>query len=259
MGARRKLVAILDTETTMKREVFDIGILIVDFYGNIIDRRQWIIDEAFKTKLFYENKRELYMSYLENNPYTKYVSAKYAIRSLENMLTHYKIKEIYAYNMQFDSGVIKDMAGHYDMANPFEGRQLECLWLWSCSTILQQKSFREFCEKHQGLKTEKGNFKTSAEATYAYLTNAPGFVEEHTALQDCYIEYDIFLRCKRQNKTRVRGIAANPWLLAQEDEQIEKLPPQFRTMKLQLESQFDKVREKFGKLNCEKMDALGQF
>ena len=71
----------------------------------------------------------------------------------------------------------------------------------------------------------------------------PEFVEEHTALEDCKIEYDIFLKCKKQRKKRAKGIASNVWLLVQDESQISKLPPQFRVMKINLNSEIENALE----------------
>lgn len=253
--ARKKMIAILDTETNRyDQKVFDIGIVIADLHGNIVDRRQWILDEVFRTKLFYEDKRDLYMKYLDKHDYTNYVTSREGLRRLENMLNFYNVKEVYAYNMAFDSRVIRKLAEEIEAKNPLEGRQLECLWLWSCQTIFLQKSFPKFCiENSDYAMTEKGNYRTSAEIAYAYITNQPGYVEEHTALEDCYIEYQIFLHCRKQKKFRIKGIASQVWLLPQPEEQIEKLPPQFRTMKLNLESEIERAEKHFKKIKFAKI------
>lgn len=253
--ARKKLIAILDTETNRyDQKVFDIGVVIADLHGNIVDRRQWLLDEVFRTKLFYEEKRDLYLNYLDTHEYTNYVSSREGLRRLKNILDHYNVSEVYAYNMAFDSRVIRKLAEELEVENPLEGKNLECLWLWSCQTIFLQKGFPKFCvENEDYAMTPKGNYRTSAEIAYAYITNQAGYVEEHTALEDCYIEYQIFLHCRKQKKFRLKGIASQVWLLPQKEEQLEKLPPQFRTMKLNLESEIEKAEKHFNKIKFGKM------
>jgi hypothetical protein len=251
--AKTKLIAILDTETNMyDQEVFDIGVLIADTKGNIVGKFQWILDEVFRTKLFYENKRDLYLSYLDYYDHVKYVSVKRGLESLGQVLAHYKVKEVYAYNMAFDSRVIRKISQKYGVANPLDGYDLQCLWLWSCQAFFTKKSFRKFCETYpEYAKTPKGNFKTSAEIAFAYLQNTPNFEEVHTALEDCYIEYEIYLNCKKSNKPRLKGIASQVWLIPQTEEQISKLPPQFRTMQLNLMEQVEKAGKLFPHLKAE--------
>lgn len=239
-------IAILDTETTHpEQEVFDIAVLIGDKNGNVQFSRQWIIKEKIGQKLFYEEKRSLYLRRLRNPKYpAKFCSIKVCLNEMERIFQHYNITEVYAYNMSFDSRVIKNIANEFELNNPLINREMECLWFWSCQTIFQQKSFPKFCiDNPKTGMTEKGNYKTSAENCFAYITKQPGFVEEHTALEDCKIEYEIYLHCLKQKKFRCRGIAHNVWLLVQTEEQIEKLPPQFRTMQVSLQEQVERASQ----------------
>lgn len=239
-------IAILDTETTHpEQHVFDIAVLIGDKKGNVVFQRQWIIKEKIKQKLFYEEKRSLYLKRLRSSKYpAKFCKISVCLSEMERIFQQFEITEVYAYNMSFDSRVIGNIANEYQLKNPLIGREMECLWFWSCQTIFQQKSFPKFCvDNPLTAMTEKGNYKTSAENCYSYITNTPGFVEEHTALEDCKIEYDIYLHCLKQKKYRCKGIAHNVWLLVQSEEQIEKLPPQFRTMQVSLQSQVERAGE----------------
>ena len=250
---KKKHIAILDTETTHpQQEVFDIAVLIGDLHGNIVFERQWIIKEKIHQKLFYEEKRLLYLERLRNPQYpAKFCTIKVALSEMERIFQHFAITEVYAYNMAFDSRVVGKIADEYQLSNPLKMREMECLWFWSTQTIFQQKSFPKFCvDNPETHLTPKGNYKTSAETCYAYIKKIPDFVEEHTALEDCRIEYDIFLHCRKQKKFRCKGIASNVWLLPQTEEQIEKLPPQFRSMKVNLHNQIERAEilaKRFGK------------
>ena len=247
-----KYICILDTETIVeKQRVFDIGIIIADVKGNIVLEKQWFLKETFFKKMFYETKRDLYIDRLHSPDYpATLVSTKEAFEELENIFKFFKIKEVYAYNARFDSRVIEKMANELKLDNPLEDVDMECLWFWSTQTIMLKSSFKKFA-KRWNLLTPKGNYKTSAEVVYAYLVDDPDFVEEHTALEDCRIELEIYKACKQQKKARVRGMASNPWLIPQEQEQIDKLPPQFRTMKINLEGEMEKVAKLFAMLHKE--------
>jgi hypothetical protein len=54
--------------------------------------------------------------------------------------------------------------------------------------------YQAFCEDN-GRFTESGNYSTTAETVYQYMTRASEFVEAHTALADSEIELDILLLC----------------------------------------------------------------
>ena len=42
--------------------------------------------------------------------------------------------------------------------------------------------------------------KTSAEIVYRWISDDVDFVEDHTALSDCLIEVEIYVKCKRKKK-----------------------------------------------------------
>lgn len=245
-----KYICILDTETIVEgQKTFDVGIIIATTQGDIVLEKQWFIKENFFKKFFYEEKRDLYISRLHNPDYpSTLVTAKEFFTEYDNILKFFKVDEVYAYNASFDTRVIRKLAEQTGNSNPLEDKNIECLWLWSTQTLMLQKNFKKFA-KRWNLLTPKGNYKTSAEIAYAYLINDPDFVEEHTALEDCKIELEIYKACKKQKKARIKGVAANPWLIPQEKEQIEKLPPQFRTMKINLECQIEQAEKLLRVLN----------
>lgn len=242
----RKYIAIVDTETTVKgQQVFDIGMIIADTDGNVIMEQSFLIRETFFTKLFYENKREMYLERLDNPDYpTKLVPMKQAMKEIQNTLDFFRVKECYAYNAKFDSRVIEKLCKKLDILNPFNvnGRVWECLWFWSTQTFMQNKDYGKFCIEHKHL-TPTGNYKTSAETAFAYLQKVPMFEEEHTGLEDCKIELQIYLACKKQHKFRAKGLCSNPWILVQPQENIDRLPAQFRSMKINLSMRVSEEQE----------------
>lgn len=246
---RKKKVLILDVETNDRQQVFDIGLLVGDLYNQVYHQEQFIIKEVFHKKLFWENKRKDYEQVINDPTHpAKLVTAQQAFTEIENIIKKYDIKEVYAYNASFDATTLDNLAREFNCYNPINDLEINCLWLWSATTILQQKSFKKWALKHN-LLTEKGNYKTSAETVYSYIINKAEFEEVHRGLEDCLIEYQIFLDCYRQRKKRVKGICYNPWILVQEDKQINKLPKQYRTMRLNLEQQLKDARIVIQQLN----------
>ena len=59
------------------------------------------------------------------------------------------------------------------------------------------EDFKTFCERYE-LFTDSGNYSTTAETMYKYITNKIDFVEEHTGLSDVMIEKEIFVECLRR-------------------------------------------------------------
>jgi histidinol phosphatase-like PHP family hydrolase len=54
--------------------------------------------------------------------------------------------------------------------------------------------YKKFCEEYN-LYTESGNYSTTAEAVYRFISGDTEFIEEHTALADSEIECEILAEC----------------------------------------------------------------
>lgn len=247
----RKNIIILDVETNNKQEVFDLSIIVGDLHGNIVEMKQWIIEELYEQELFWEEKRVDYDRVMADPTHpAKLTPVKQALKEYGEIIEKYNVKTIYAYNAAFDSRTTNNLAKRFDLPNPMDGIEIDCLWFWAAQTIFQQKRFQKWADKNwEYAMTEKGNYKTSAEICYAYMHNEPDFDEVHRGIEDCLIEYEIFLHCRKQKKLRVKGICQNAWILAQTDIQIEKLPAQFRTMKVNLDTQIEQSVKLITKLN----------
>lgn len=243
-----KYVAILDTETNIKQEGFDIGLLIGDTKGNVVFQRGWIVKEEFSIPLYFERNRQIYWNRIKSHHDVYYASVKIVFAQIQKVLKHYQISEIYAYNAGFDARIMKNLAEKYKLQNPLQNLEIECLWSWSCQTFFQQKSFHNFAFENNFI-SKAGNFNTSAEVAFSYITNVPNFEEEHTALEDCKIEYQIYLYCLRQKKFRLRGIVGNPWILVQTQKQIDKLPKQYRTMQVNLQTKIERAEQLLERLD----------
>ena len=72
-------------------------------------------------------------------------------------------------------------------------------WIFDIRGYVHRKlaftpDYKKFCESNE-YYTESGNYSTTAETVYRFLTNNTEFIEEHTALADAEIELDILLKC----------------------------------------------------------------
>ena len=250
-NTRTKKIMILDVETNHEQKVFDLSYLVGDLHGNILDMKQSVIEEIYPEELFWEKKRPDYEAVMKDKSHpAKLISVKNALLELDETIQKFKIKTVYAYNAAFDTRTVNNLANEFEVNNPLKKLEIDCLWFWSAQTIFQQKNFKKWADKNfKYTMTEKGNYKTSAEIAYAYMKNEPHFEEVHRGLEDCLIEYEIFLKCRSQRKLRAKGICHNAWLLVQDDSQIAKLPPQFRTMQLNLKEQIPQVGKVIRKFN----------
>jgi hypothetical protein len=249
--AKRKQIMILDVETNHEQTVFDISVLVADLHGNVTELKQWIIEEIFPEQLFWEQKRPEYLKVIADTSHpAKLVGIAQALQELAETIEKYAIQTVYAYNASFDYRAIAKISHLYQLPNPLENVEIDCLWFWSAQTIFQQKNFLKWADRHHEYAlTEKGNYKTSAEICFAYINDEPNFTEVHRGIEDCLIEYQIFLKCRQQKKLRVKGICHNAWLLVQPEDRITRLPQQFQTMQLQLLTQIEKAQKVANKLN----------
>ena len=92
-------------------------------------------------------------------------------------------------------------------------------------TIYKTEPFKVFC-KANGLVTEKGNYKTSAEAGIRYLRNDPKLIEDHTALSDCIIEAEILkavleFETKKEILFTRNEIISHPWKIVGKEELVQ--------------------------------------
>lgn len=228
----------LDVETVKRNSkesdlfptVYDLGYIVHDTKGNVLEARSFVVKEGFNRFLekgfydfvgYYASKaRDLYMPNLLKDEWeeihTEWLPLHLAeIRQiLLEDIQKYNVSVIQAYNASFD---IRELNYSWQVLTGeknFLPTDLEIydLWTQACETIGQKKKYKKWCEKHE-LLTPKGNYKTSAESMYSYLSQKPKFEEKHTGLEDCYIELEIFKAIKKERKKITKGIVANPWRL----------------------------------------------
>jgi len=243
---KRKITAVFDTETTgtlSRPLVYDLGVVITNKQGKILEKKRWIIDEIFNSDkmktAYYSWKIPTHYQELEKITVPFYV----AIAEFRKILVKHDVSIISAYNMGFD---IRAMANTYneliakplklaiiskpnepkwkiDFEETFRKRVIKnvvnfkplCLWSYACEVILNSKNYREMAYENNWL-TERGNYLTNAEVTTRYLTKDVAFEEQHTALDDALIESYILHECEKRKKKHKSGILYNPWRLVQE-------------------------------------------
>ena len=214
--------AILDTETNLLDQVFDIGMIVFD-EKTLISTFSFgiIIKENFETQLFYEEKRPLYEQRLRDVDYPlRFANGKQALEHLNKILLRGQIDEILAYNMPFDEPHMNSLYTQFDVKNEFAPIKKTCLWNWACQTILRQESYKNFTRQHNFF-SPTGNMVTNAEVLFGFMSQNNKFVEEHTALSDCKIELEIYKTLLQYGQAKY--ICSAPWLLCQEKAQAKAM------------------------------------
>ena len=223
-----KNILVLDTETTpnfYSPFIYDFGYKIVSPDGKELVKRNWLIVEIFDSKTlmekaYYSNKVKDYQAKVENGEIEK-ITFKKAIKQFVADSKKFKVEIISAYNLAFDMKALNATlkityyeAYETQWLEKFlhqKNKKLLCIWNLSCETLLDTDEFREFATKNE-LVSDKGNYLSSAEVAYQYITNDLNFVESHTALADVEIEIDILIHILKNYKGNITyGLHYGSW------------------------------------------------
>lgn len=193
-------IVVFDTETTNINKPFcyNIGYCIVDVTtGNVLLKRDYVVEQAwYNHQLFatayYAEKRPIYVNAMRSRA-TIMDKYGYICRTMHQDFRKYKVVGAYAYNSPFDERVFNYNCDWYKCINPFDVVPIFDIRGYAMSFIVDD-TYKAFCEANS-LFTEAGNYSTTAEAMYKFLTGDINFVEAHTALSDSEIEKDILLEC----------------------------------------------------------------
>lgn len=220
MGRRKKYNLIIDTETSSNSQiVYNIGYMVVDNHHNIVEEREFYVREIFGNALIRKYIPETNFFNPKANPTGSNTVEFWKICvDILNLQKKYHIKEIYAYNSQFDKRVMKNT---FDLLYPNSKYPLnkalewKCIWNMACQVICRTKHYKNFCKDHNFI-SKFGNYVTNAEVVYRFLINNPEFKEEHLALADVHIEAFIFWECLRKHKKLNRNSIGSPWRMVQD-------------------------------------------
>lgn len=216
---RVKKILVLDVETigVGEKAIFDIGYIICDKKGNKFIKKSYLIKEVFNDmermkKAYYFNKYPKYIEGLANGTFVLETWGN-VLKEMWGLIKQYDIKQISAYNLNFDLGAIEYT--NKEIRNKpfkmFDSLELQCIYGLATETICQQKTYqKQFHDKQ--LFTASGKFLSgTAESVWKYCQQNFDFVEEHMGIFDCEIEVDIMARCYRQNKKFTKGIISAPY------------------------------------------------
>ena len=191
---------IIDTETTSLDRPFcyDIGYNIITETGETLTRAHYVIEQVWHNlplfeSAYYKDKRPIYIQLMRQHKaiMTKY---GYAMQAIKRDIEKYNVIAAYAYNSQFDDKVITFNCDWFKCLNPFDNIPIYDIWGYASQYITTTQQYKDYCEQHQFF-TDTGNYKSSAEIVYRYITNDTEFIEAHMGLYDTDIEAKILLHC----------------------------------------------------------------
>lgn len=192
---------VFDTETTSLEKPFcyDVGYTIIDTerWESIV-KRSFVVEQVWHnpmlfTTAYYADKRD---GYVERMRARRQVMDKwgYIMRQMCADVRDFEITDAYAYNSGFDDGVFRYNCDWFKTRNPFDNVRIHDIRGYVHQFIAFLPAYQKFCEDCARF-TESGNYSTTAENVYQWISTDCEFEEAHTALEDAIIEADILHYC----------------------------------------------------------------
>lgn len=189
-------IMIFDTETTSLEKPFcyNIGYIIVDAEtAEIICKRDFVVEQVWHnpmlfTTAYYANKRDLYIASMRSRK-TSMDKFGYICQRMIRDIKNYEVSSAYAYNSSFDEKVFTFNCDWFKCNNPFDNIPIYDIRGYAHHFICDD-DFKKWCEEHEAF-SDSGNYSTTAENMYRYISGIDDFTEEHTALADSEIETEI--------------------------------------------------------------------
>ena len=223
---RKSYYLILDVETTNNNMekgakndglVYDIGFVITDKQGKIYCKRSFAIKEIFDWKelmstAYYFKKLPKYYERLKNKKMEK-ITIWQARKRIHKAIEYFNIKEIYAYNANFDYTTLNNTVRYLSGSAcrwffPY-GSKVCDIWNIACQVLGKQKTFQ-----WENVRNANNNLITNAERMFSYCEQID-FEEDHTGLEDAIVESQILARCLQSHQKVDKSINRGCWRICQ--------------------------------------------
>ena len=193
-------ICVFDTETTSldKPFCYNIGYMIINTDDwSVVMRREYVVEQIWHNlplfqSAYYANKRPFYISAMRNRS-IKMEKFGYVCQQMLRDFKAFEVFYAYAYNSSFDEKVFEFNCDWFKCINPFDAVEIYDIRGFVHSFLVND-TYKEFCENNEKF-TDTGNYSTTAETVFQYITRNTDFVEAHTALADCEIEAEILKKC----------------------------------------------------------------
>lgn len=193
-------ICIFDTETTSLEKPFcyNIGYVIYDSEtAEKLIAREFVIEQVWHNlplfeSAYYANKRPLYVQAMRAR---KVIMNKfgYVCAQMRRDFKQFDVHSAYAFNSAFDEKVFNFNCDWFKCINPFDEVPIFDIRGYVHEFIVDNE-YKEFCEEYKRF-TENGNYSTTAETVFQFVTGDTDFEEAHTALNDAEIETAILFIC----------------------------------------------------------------
>lgn len=223
-----------ETTNIDKPFCYNIGYKIVNVETDTtLLKRDYVVEQVWHnpmlfTTAYYADKRPLYVKRMRAKQ-TIMDKYGYITQQMIRDFKNFNVELAFAYNSPFDTRVIDYNCEWFKTNNPFDNIPIRDIRGFVHRFIAYTKEFQNFCDNEsakakaqcellkkeykltpteelkdkiayfdklaKSFYTESGNYSTTAETLYRYITNNTEFEEEHTALADSEIEWEILKYC----------------------------------------------------------------
>ena len=190
-------IMVFDTETVSVNKPFcyNIGYVIYNTdTDEMLVKKDFVVEQIWHnmplfSTAYYADKRPIYVSRMRAKK-TKMDKFGYICKEMIKDLNTFNVEYAYAYNSSFDEKVFEYNCDWFKCNNPFDTVPIIDIRGNVHNRIAFTDDFQNFCEQNNQF-TDSGNYSTTAETVYRYLTNNMEYTEEHTALSDSLDELRI--------------------------------------------------------------------
>ena len=194
-------IVVFDTETTNLEKPFcyNIGYCIYNTDSKEIEvKHDFVIEQIWHnlplfSTAYYAEKRQIYINRMKGKTCVL-EKFGYVTQTMCREFKEYNVQIAFAFNSPFDTKVFDFNCDWFKCINPFDNIPIVDIRGFVHKSIAFTEEFQQFCDNN-GLFTDSGNYSTTAEDIYKYITNNCDFIEEHTALADSLIELEILCYC----------------------------------------------------------------
>lgn len=213
---------LLDVETANDTDcafTYDISSRIINPQGEILTEHAFVVRDIFNDmrdvvkQAFYAEKIPEYIEDLQNHN-KQMENFMYARRVILDEMAYYNCNTVVAYNCRFDRNALNNTLRYLTKSRfrwffPYD-TEFMCIWNMACQTICQTEEYKNFAELNNLISNHGKNYRATAEAVYAFLTNNAQFTEEHKGLEDVKIEQEIMMHCLQNYNDFPHGMGIRP-------------------------------------------------
>lgn len=193
-------ICIFDTETTSLEKPFcyNVGYIIRELEtGARLVSREFVVEQIWHNlplfeSAYYADKRPLYVSAMRARKVTM-DKFGYICAQMRRDFKQYDVRGAYAFNSAFDEKVFNFNCDWFKCINPFDEVPIFDIRGY-VHEFLVTDDYKKWCEKYERF-SDSGNYSTTAETVYQYVSGEVDFSEAHTALDDAEIETEILFAC----------------------------------------------------------------